>query len=54
MQSFFEKIIYMLGLISTFVWVQNCNKYNFDEKALQSTTIWVNLKEIFFPYYIVW
>jgi hypothetical protein len=24
-----------------------------DEKALQNTTFWMNLKEIFFPYYIV-
>jgi hypothetical protein len=44
----------MLGLISAFVCVQNCNKYYLDEKALQSTTFWMNFKEIFFSYYIVW
>jgi hypothetical protein len=25
-----------------------------DEKVLQNTTFWMNLKEIFFPYYIVY
>ena len=35
MQSFFKKIIYMLGLISAFVWGQNYNKYYLDEKTLQ-------------------
>jgi hypothetical protein len=27
--------------------------YYLDEKALQNTTFWMNLKEIFLPYYIV-
>jgi hypothetical protein len=32
---------------------QNCNKYYLAQKALQKTTFWMNLKEIFFPYYII-
>jgi hypothetical protein len=32
---------------------QNCNKYSLAQKALQKTTFWMNLKAIFFPYYII-
>jgi hypothetical protein len=53
MQSFFEKIICMLGLISAFALRKICNKHYFYKKALQSTTFWVNLKKMFFPYCMV-
>jgi formate-dependent nitrite reductase membrane component NrfD len=33
---------------------KNCYMHCFWEKALQKPTFWMNFKEIFFPYYIVW
>jgi hypothetical protein len=50
----FDKTIYILGVISAFIQEKNCNMYCFWEKALQKPTFWMNFKEIFFPYYIVW
>jgi hypothetical protein len=50
----FDKIIYILGVISAFVQNKNCNMHCFWKKTLQKPTFWMNFKEIFFPYYIVW
>jgi hypothetical protein len=33
---------------------KNCNMHCFWKKTLQKPTFWMNFKEIFFPYYIVW
>jgi hypothetical protein len=50
----FDKTIYILGVISAFVQKKNCNMHCFWEKVLQKPTFWMNFKEIFFPYYVVW
>jgi hypothetical protein len=53
MLSFFEQLIYILGLISPIFGGYNCNRYYLDEKELQNIIFLMNLIEIFFPYYIV-
>jgi hypothetical protein len=49
MQSFFEKIIYMIGLINAFFEEENCNNYYLYKKNTSKFNILGNLKETFSP-----